>query len=469
VAGWVFRHASAITACSPELRDAAISLGAADKVRLVAWGADPEIFYPLKQSKDLLSGLGLNEDQFIISTLGRLVYKKGFDRLIDAWKIISRLAPNARLLIGGDGPLREGLIAKSNNLGLADRIVFAGNIKWDQVPEFLSSSDLFILPSIRDEYGNIDGLPTVLLEAMACGKPVIASQLGGIPLVITHNQNGKLVPPGDIDALSQSILDLINQEDMRLALGKQARIDIVNKYNWMNVSKVFIELFEMALWRKNIKTRMGSIYRDEMLRLMDLKPGGGRVLDVGCHDGLFLSDLNAALKIGLDPDPVRGIPNISLIQGDGCQLPFSNGKFDHVYALDVIEHVEDDSNFARSLMRVLSPEGRLLITTPSQDIRIFPPFTQSYVNKKWGHTLRTGYTSANLVRLFSNPNFTLKISEWSAPAYRFFYFPMRALFAILPGLTQGIIRALALWDFKHRNGTLGFYILEAFRIAESSN
>jgi glycosyltransferase involved in cell wall biosynthesis len=247
VAGWVFKRASAVTACSEDLKAAAISLGAPDRVTLIAWGADPDIFSPSKKSGVFLDSLGLDGKQPIISALGRMVYKKGFDILIEAWKDVSSKVPDAHLLIGGDGPLREDLIAMSDRITVADRITFVGNVNWEEVPEFLSSSDLFVIPSIRDKHGNIDGLPTVLLEAMACGVPVVASRLGGIPLVIADGKNGRLVPPGDATALSRALLELIQDAILRSALGKQARMDVVTKFNWSNVAKVFIELFEKAL------------------------------------------------------------------------------------------------------------------------------------------------------------------------------------------------------------------------------
>jgi ubiquinone/menaquinone biosynthesis C-methylase UbiE len=208
---------------------------------------------------------------------------------------------------------------------------------------------------------------------------------------------------------------------------------------------------------------MGSIYRDEVLRLMELKPKGGRVLDVGCHDGLFLSSLVASVKIGIDPEPIRGVTKVSLIQGDGCFLPFSDGYFDHVYALDVIEHVIEDVRFAKSLVRVLSPGGRLIVTTPSQDISVFPPFTMSLVNKKWGHTIRTGYTIKEFNQLFSGDSIFQNIKEWNAPYYRLFYFPVRAFFAIIPNATRSLIKVMARMDFEHQNGKRGFLILDAHR------
>lgn len=470
VAGLVLKRASYISACSEDLMNNAISLGApADNIHLIPWGADPHIFSPSKRSKEFLSKLGLSDEYFIVSALGRLVYKKGFDKLIEAWKDVTNQIDNARLMIGGEGPIRDELIDQSRNLGIADRILFTGRIDWDKVPEFLSSSDMFVLPSVRDHYGNIDGLPTVLLEAMASETPVIASRLGGIPLVIQNGKNGLLVPPGDIPALTHAIRELIIDEHRRIAIKKQARMDVITRHNWLDVAKLFIKLFDKSLRPSKTKTRMGSIYRDEMMRLLGLTKTGDKVLDVGCHDGLFIRDLDSKFKVGVDPEPIKRYPEIMLIKADGVSLPFIDKTFDNVYSLDVIEHIVDDMGFIQSLQRMISPNGKLVLTTPSEDIRIFPSFTMKWVNKKWDHHLRSGYSESTLNKLFKSDEFFSIVQEWNAPAYRFLYFPVRALFALIPGIMKPIIRKLARWDYRYQNGTHGFLIVQIQHRSDTSS
>ena len=248
VAGWVFRRAAGVTACSPELRDSALALGAR-QVQLLAWGADPQVFHPQRRSTAYRQAAGWEsgpQEAVVVTALGRLVHKKGFDRLVQAWAKVSAQHPEARLVIGGDGPLRMALEAQVQQLGLQGWVSFAGRIPWDQVPEFLASSDVFVLPSVRDAQGNMDGLPTVLLEAMGCGLAVVASRLGGIPLVIEDGQNGLLIPPDDVPAL-ENALEKVLQPAARQALADAAQRSVEQTFNWANVARSLAAMCEQAV------------------------------------------------------------------------------------------------------------------------------------------------------------------------------------------------------------------------------
>ena len=115
---------------------------------------------------------------------------------------------------------------------------------------FLASSDIFILPSVRDESGNIDGLPNVLLEAMSCGLPVVASDIGGVGIVVKDKQNGILIPSNDTHALAQALISLINNAPERKRLGDEARQSILTHYNWESIVKILEGRFSGALNRK---------------------------------------------------------------------------------------------------------------------------------------------------------------------------------------------------------------------------
>lgn len=244
VASLVFKRAFAVTACSDELRAAAIRLGAnPSKTFLLAWGADPSIFHPSYHNNQIRDG---DSEMIRVVSLGRMVYKKGFDKLIEAWASISKSCPGSRLIIGGDGPLRKDLEQQVKELSLADSVQFPGQILWSSVPEFLNAADIFVLPSIKDRYGNMDGLPTVLLEAMSSEMAVVASNIGGVPLVIVDEETGRLVPPNDVEALSIAVIDLIKNHEKRVRLSKQARNSVETKYNWLNVAKFLSNLFSGA-------------------------------------------------------------------------------------------------------------------------------------------------------------------------------------------------------------------------------
>lgn len=247
VARWVFRQATVVTACSEDLRRGAVALGAlADKVHIIAWGADPARFHPAVAPFDR-ADFGLAGDDIVLVALGRIVPKKGFDVLVQALPSLLASHPGVQVLIGGDGFQRDQLCHLATSLGVSDYLHLPGRIPWDRVPAFLNMGDIFVLPSVRDAAGNLDGLPTVLLEALALGKPVVASGIGGVPLVIEDGVNGMLCPPGDSDALSQATASLLEDSSLRARLGQAARLSVEERFNWLDVARNFVALFERAL------------------------------------------------------------------------------------------------------------------------------------------------------------------------------------------------------------------------------
>ena len=130
------------------------------------------------------------------------------------------------------------------DLGVSDHVHLPGAIPWDRVPNFLATGDLFILPSVRDLAGNMDGLPNVLMEALALGKPVVASQLGGVPLVVKDGENGLLCAPGDPGALAEAIVRLLNDPAQRERLGRAARAAVEQDFTWAKVVQRLGRLFE---------------------------------------------------------------------------------------------------------------------------------------------------------------------------------------------------------------------------------
>lgn len=246
IASLVFDGASQITACSPELMRKANILGASEKVILLPWGADPKVFTPNLRIADYRNKMGYPQNTVIVVALGRMVYKKGFDLLVKIWPRIMAKYNNAHLIIGGDGPLKshlEKIIQEEKIKGIS----LPGLVKWNEVASLFANSDIFVLPSIKDPYGNEDGLPTVLLEAMGSGLPVIASSIGGVPLVIDSYQNGILIKPGDTEELYNALQYLLNDKARRIEMGLNARRDIENKYNWKMVAMEFEQIFATSI------------------------------------------------------------------------------------------------------------------------------------------------------------------------------------------------------------------------------
>ena len=243
VARWVFSQAAAVTACSAEMRTTAIALGASPDTRLVAWGADPAIYTPARR-KPAPDGA---ERKLQIATLGRFVPKKGFENLLAVMPAVLQHRADAHLTIGGDGTLMEPYRRLIDQLGIAGNVSLPGTIPWLQVADFMAQADIFVQPSIRDPNGNVDGLPSTLLEAMASGCAVIASDVGGVSLVVHHGENGLVVPPGDIPALEAALLELALDEPRRQRLAQAARQSVVETYNWDHVIAEVSALLEAAV------------------------------------------------------------------------------------------------------------------------------------------------------------------------------------------------------------------------------
>lgn len=239
--------ASVVTACSPDLAEDALSLGARkDSVRVIPWGADPTRFGQGDPSV-WRRRLDIPPDLPVIVAVGRMVAKKGFSFLVDAFEKVSAIHRNAVLVIGGDGPERDGLIARAAAKGLAGCVRFPGRIPWEAMPDFLAMADLVAVPSVRDSEGNQDGLPTVALEAMAAGKPLVASDLAGLPLVVEHGVTGLLAPSGDAEALAAALIHLLGNPPQRCALGRAARRRVEEALNWDAVAQEYEVVYQEAL------------------------------------------------------------------------------------------------------------------------------------------------------------------------------------------------------------------------------
>ena len=151
---------------------------------------------------------------------------------------------NARLLIIGDGPEKDNLINLSKKLNLENNVIFTGNIKYQLLPEYYATSDIFVLPSIVEKSGDTEGLGVVLLEAIASATAVVGSDVGGIPDIIRDNETGLLVRQKDPKDIADAILKLLSNNLLRKKLSKNAKEHLKKNYSWVVVSKKFERIYD---------------------------------------------------------------------------------------------------------------------------------------------------------------------------------------------------------------------------------
>jgi glycosyltransferase involved in cell wall biosynthesis len=174
--------------------------------------------------------------------VGRLVTRKGVKYLIEAFRKVHRSIPHDLVIIGG-GPERGQLEKLAADLGLKHRVRFAGVISDDALNQYYASCSFLVLPAVFDEKGDTEGLGVVLLEAMSCGKPVIASNVGGITDIVVDRKNGFLVPPADPEELAVAIKRMVKDHKLRKALGRAARKTVDEKFNWDRIVGDLIRLY----------------------------------------------------------------------------------------------------------------------------------------------------------------------------------------------------------------------------------
>ena len=167
----------------------------------------------------------------VILSVGQLKMRKGFLQLVEVCKMLRDHGHDVVCEIIGEGPLREALQAKIGEYKLEDEVILHGALPHEKVLESYRKATLFVMPCIQTEEGDVDGIPNVLLEAMAMKLPVISTRVSAIPELIVGQQNGILVEPDDQNELFDAIIHLLNSPGIRDALGEGGRQTVVSEFD----------------------------------------------------------------------------------------------------------------------------------------------------------------------------------------------------------------------------------------------
>ena len=197
---------------------------------------------------------GLNLDPFRLAdpgagslemiAIGRLIPKKGFSALIQACNMLASKGLRVHCRIVGAGPEHVPLRQLIDQLALGKFVELTGPKAQPEIVEMLAKSNLFVFPAVEDGTGDRDNLPTVIIEAMASGLPVVATGLGGIGEIVTHRSNGLIVPEGDINALADAIAFLTEHADLRKSYGQNGLAVVKERFTAETTVKGLVELFK---------------------------------------------------------------------------------------------------------------------------------------------------------------------------------------------------------------------------------
>lgn len=238
---------SVLTGCSPELVDRVCALGF-DRAyaRVIPYGVDARAFSPDPARRPLWrEKLGIPLDAPMLLSVGRMATKKGYQVLLGALEDLMTRQGDLHLVLAGAGDRLEEFRRRS--LAFAHRVHFPGAVLRDTLPDLYRAADVFTLPAVHDPAGNVDGLPNVILEAMASALPVVATAISGIPLAIDDGVHGRLVPEQDpaalVEALDETLADLSRARDM----GAKGREKALSELSWDSVAGRYRAAYELAL------------------------------------------------------------------------------------------------------------------------------------------------------------------------------------------------------------------------------
>ena len=195
----------------------------AQRVVRIYNGIELDQYRPVLEQVNVRNQWGIPQEVSLIGAIGRMVWQKGFEYLIECIPEIVRTYPDTKILIVGDGPLLDGLKALSGRLGVEKNIIFTGF--QSDIKEILSAFDLLVVPSL------LEGFPMVTLEAMAMAKPIIATNIDGITEQITNEENGILVPPRDPDALAKAVIRVLADKEGGKTMGLAAREKVEQEFS----------------------------------------------------------------------------------------------------------------------------------------------------------------------------------------------------------------------------------------------
>lgn len=231
--------------------DAVSTVSTRQKKQLTKFGADKKQIYVIHNGIDgsFISDDVINLKQkhklnlYTLLFVGRLVEIKGLKYLIQAMPEVVKVFPKIKLLIIGKGNMHETLSRLVCTLGLNHCVLFLSHVPNSEISDYYKHADIFIGPSIVAKNKGTEGLGMVFLESLLCGTPVITTDSGGMTDIIKHNKTGIIVPQKNSQAISDAIIELLKNEDLRNRLSKNGKLFVKENFNWEKIAREYYQVY----------------------------------------------------------------------------------------------------------------------------------------------------------------------------------------------------------------------------------
>ena len=213
-------------------------------------GIDTTLFAPRPADPALRARLTVTLDQSgppivhgapLVLAVARLYQEKGIQHALRAWPRVLQALPCATLVVVGDGPYQAVLEAQARSLGLGDRVRFAGALALEALPDYYAAADAFVNPTVR-----INGYDLTILQAMACARPVVVSNIGSVPTAVSDGVDGLLAPPGDAAGLATRLLEVLGAPERAAALGTAARRTVCERFSLESMVEGTLAVYDTA-------------------------------------------------------------------------------------------------------------------------------------------------------------------------------------------------------------------------------
>ncbi len=243
----VLRNTDELTVVSNAIAREAEKYFKEEKIHVYPMGVDTSYFAPDKKEEHLRERLGIEENFLLF--VGRLAEKKGVRYLIRAMPEVVAKHPRSKLVIVGGGALKDDLVKMTTDLGIENKVLFAGSLSHRSVAKYFASADIVVVPSVVAKGGDTEGFGLVIAEAMSCGAPVITTDLPAIRDIVKDNETGFIVNQKSASEISAKIISLLDRKSALTEMKSLARQHIVRNFDWEVVAERYGLLLNEMAWR----------------------------------------------------------------------------------------------------------------------------------------------------------------------------------------------------------------------------